>query len=107
MANKGKLKLEEELMPLNMMFEHSHSVFNLLLNDMMANEPNYGSLTMLHSILEVFQRCNEIQMSPCLIDKNALEPWIFLFKLLLDLPIPDEISGKPLAEEDGDESSGM
>mgnify|MGYP006161020033 CR=1 FL=1 len=52
---------------------------------------------MLHLICKVFYVSNQLQMCPFLMEQGALDPWMGLFRTILDMPCPDDLI-KPTEE---------
>ena len=47
------------------------------------------ALNILLEILKVFYRANHLFICPFLKENDGLTPWIQMFKVLLDMPVPD------------------
>ena len=49
------------------------------------------ALNILLEILKVFYRANHLFICPFLKENEGLTPWIQMFKVLLDMPVPDPL----------------
>ena len=49
------------------------------------------ALNILLEILKLFYRANHLFICPFLKENDGLTPWIQMFKVLLDMPVPDQL----------------
>lgn len=61
---------------------------------MLPNKENPGCLKMLYLLCKVFFKCNQIRISTHLRPKSAIDPWVNLFKTILDMPLPAELASQ-------------
>ena len=56
----------------------------------MAQIQEESAQTILHQIVKIFYTANQLWITPFLRQNDALSPWMQMFKLILDLPVPAE-----------------
>jgi len=56
-------------------------------------------LTILHQVVKIFYTANQLCICPFLKENNALAPWIAMFKIILDMPVPANLES-PTEESD-------
>lgn len=49
------------------------------------------SLKILHQIVKIFYVSNQLEICQFLKENNALQPWMQMFKILLDMPPPEDL----------------
>lgn len=46
---------------------------------------------MLKLVCSIFSKCNIYQISPYFMNNENLDPWMMLFKELLEMAVPEEL----------------
>lgn len=49
------------------------------------------ALTIIHQICKIFYVSNQLYLLPFLKENNGLAPWIQTFKILIDMPVPEQL----------------
>ena len=57
----------------------------------MTQLDNDEALTILHYIVKIFYVSNQLMLCPFLRENNSLAPWIQMFKILLDMQLPENL----------------
>ena len=58
---------------------------------MLQKMDNHDSLALLHLVCKVFYVSNQLQVCPYLMEDDNLDPWMMLFKTILDMNCPQEL----------------
>ena len=100
LCKKYEFELYDARDPLAQVMSQVSPTLGQIIERYVQNLDNEMSLTILHQIIKVFYTANQLQLCDYLKENNGLTPWIQLFKMILDMPVPAELES---ATEDIDE----
>lgn len=92
LTSRYEFELDQDREPLQEIVQSSFSVLGGLVNDIASNLTNDDALYMLNLICKIFYVSNQLQMSRYLLNKLNIEPWILLFKTILNMDAKPEHS---------------
>ena len=86
-----EFEYDEDRKPVNEICKDVFSILGQRVNDMIKHKENEEALGMLHLILKVFYKYNQVEMCSYLCDEKNVDPWIRCFKIILDMKCPPEL----------------
>ena len=92
LTSRYEFELDQDREPLQEIVQSSFSVLGGLVNDIASNLTNDDALHMLNLICKIFYVSNQLQMTRYLLNKLNIEPWILLFKTILNMDAKPEHS---------------
>ena len=91
LAKKYEYEMDEAREPLFEVMQQCSGTLGSICEQYMGQLDNETSLTILHQIVKVFYTANQLFLSPHLKVEGGLTPWIQMFKILLDMPVPEHL----------------
>lgn len=91
LASRYEFEFDEDRIPLHEIITASFTKLGELVNLMIQRMDNHDSLALLHLVCKVFYVSNQLQVCPYLMQDDNLDPWMGLFKTILDMPCPAEL----------------
>lgn len=91
LSARYEFELDEDRLPLHEIVKETFTNLCGLVNQMINNRDNEDALYMLHLVVKVFYKSNQLQVCPYLMEDNILDPWIEFFKTILDMPTPENL----------------
>lgn len=91
LAKKFEYEIDEGRQPIFEIMQQCNAQLGQICERYLAQLESETALTILCQVIKVFYTANQLMLCPYLKENNALAPWIQMFKIILEMPMPAQL----------------